>query len=196
MVAALTLSVPATADGQRGWLTATERTLGDRLHNIRQTDRREGAGRLKARIKHRARSIQLLARADGWTSHHRGYRFRTLRLVYFAKGWPAKGCGQGGTVTANLSLGQCMAKAVRWTGDQWDCLRTLGHRESGWWHLATNPTSGAFGIPQSLPANKLASAGSPITSPVVQIRWMLSYIRGRYGTPCAALAFHTAHGWY
>ena len=33
-------------------------------------------------------------------------------------------------------------------------------RESGWQINATNPESGAYGLPQSLPAHKMASAGA------------------------------------
>jgi hypothetical protein len=44
-------------------------------------------------------------------------------------------------------------------------------RESGWNPYATNPLSGAYGIPQSLPAAKMASAGPDWqTNPATQIR--------------------------
>lgn len=54
--------------------------------------------------------------------------------------------------------------------------------ESGWDPHAGNPQSGAYGIPQSLPASKMASAGSDWRdNPITQLRWMKSYIKGRYG---------------
>jgi hypothetical protein len=80
---------------------------------------------------------------------------------------------------------------------QWPALRTLWQKESGWRTNADNPTSDAYGIPQSLPGSKMASAGSDWKSnPATQIRWGLRYIKGRYGSPSKALAFHRANNWY
>lgn len=80
---------------------------------------------------------------------------------------------------------------------EFGCLDRLWMRESGWNSSARNSSSGAYGIPQSLPAKKMASAGSDWqTNPRTQIRWGLGYIRVRYGTPCAAWAHSQATGWY
>jgi hypothetical protein len=77
------------------------------------------------------------------------------------------------------------------------CLLDLWNRESGWSYDAENPTSGAYGIPQSLPGSKMASAGSDWqTDPATQIRWGLGYIKQVYGNPCAAWAFEEANGYY
>ncbi|MBM6402755.1 hypothetical protein JQN72_00660 [Phycicoccus sp. CSK15P-2] len=71
---------------------------------------------------------------------------------------------------------------------QWPCLDQLWIGESDWRWFAENPSSGAYGIPQSLPASKMATAGSDWrTNPATQIRWGLDYIRSSYGTPCNAL---------
>lgn len=84
-----------------------------------------------------------------------------------------------------------------WGASQFDCLDSLWTRESGWNYRATNPSSGAYGIPQSLPGSKMASAGSDWrTNPATQIRWGLGYIRGRYGSPCSAWAHSEETGWY
>lgn len=73
----------------------------------------------------------------------------------------------------------------------------LINKESGCNPRAVNPTSGAYGIPQSLPASKMASAGSDWeTNPVTQIKWMQSYIMARYGSWSAAVEFHKTHNWY
>ena len=54
--------------------------------------------------------------------------------------------------------------------------------ESSWDPKATNPKSGAYGIPQSLPGSKMASAGSDWrTNPITQLRWMKSYVNSAYG---------------
>ena len=79
---------------------------------------------------------------------------------------------------------------------QWTCLLDLWNRESGWVYDAENP-SGAYGIPQSLPGDKMASAGADWeTDPSTQIKWGLGYITDVYGTPCDAWDHEVADGWY
>ena len=69
--------------------------------------------------------------------------------------------------------------------------------ESGWQVTATNPGSGAYGIPQSLPASQMASAGPDWrTNPATQIKWGLTYIHDRYGSPSGAWAHEQSHNWY
>lgn len=81
--------------------------------------------------------------------------------------------------------------------DQFSCLERLWQRESGWRTTAGNKFSGAYGIPQSLPGSKMAAFGSDWrTNPETQIKWGLSYIRGRYGTPCSAWNHSQGYGWY
>jgi hypothetical protein len=80
---------------------------------------------------------------------------------------------------------------------QMRCLVPLWSNESGWSTTSGNPSSGAYGIPQALPGNKMAAYGADWkTNPVTQIKWGLSYIRGRYGNPCAAYAHWQSNGWY
>jgi hypothetical protein len=77
-----------------------------------------------------------------------------------------------------------------WSSDQMQCLDSLWERESGWRVDATNPSSGAYGIPQAWPASKLATAGSDWrTNARTQITWGLNYIASRYDTPCGAWYF-------
>lgn len=84
-----------------------------------------------------------------------------------------------------------------WGDDQFSCLESLWNRESGWNYQALNPSSGAFGIPQSLPASKMASAGADWeTNAGTQIAWGLGYIADRYGTPCGAWGHSEATNWY
>ena len=73
---------------------------------------------------------------------------------------------------------------------------SLIYKESGCRVSATNASSGAYGIPQALPGNKMASAGADWqTNPVTQIKWMAGYV-SRYGGWAGAWAFWQAHGWY
>jgi len=84
-----------------------------------------------------------------------------------------------------------------WAQDQMQCLVTLWTKESDWTTTATNPSSGAYGIVQSLPAEKMASAGADyLTNYRTQINWGLNYIKERYQSPCGALNFHYANNWY
>jgi hypothetical protein len=79
---------------------------------------------------------------------------------------------------------------------QWTCLLDLWNNESGWEWDAEN-ASGAYGIPQALPASKMASAGSDyMTDATTQMKWGLSYIQSTYGSPCAAWDFEEANGYY
>jgi hypothetical protein len=81
--------------------------------------------------------------------------------------------------------------------DQFDCFNNIIMRESMWRVTATNPSSGAYGIPQALPGSKMAKAGSDWrTNPATQIIWGIDYMKDRYGSPCAAWSFKRAHGWY
>lgn len=76
-------------------------------------------------------------------------------------------------------------------------LNWIINHESGWRVNATNPDSGAYGLPQSLPGNKMASAGKDWkTNPITQLKWMYSYVKGRYGNASNAKHFWQTHNWY
>lgn len=71
-----------------------------------------------------------------------------------------------------------------WGASEWPALNRLWTSESNFNTHATNPTSGAYGIPQSLPASKMAAAGSDWKdNPATQIAWGLDYIKENYGAP-------------
>jgi hypothetical protein len=90
-----------------------------------------------------------------------------------------------------------MLGSYGWSSSQFSCLVSLWNQESGWNVFASNPTSGAYGIPQALPGSKMASAGPDWQSDAAtQIRWGLGYIQSTYGSPCGAWAHEQADGWY
>lgn len=94
-----------------------------------------------------------------------------------------------------IAYGLVMARG--WGEDQYGCLVALWERESHWNAGAANPYSGAYGIPQALPGNKMASAGADWqTNPATQISWGLGYITARYSTPCGAWQHSQESGWY
>lgn len=105
----------------------------------------------------------------------------------------------GGQMPANEQLANHMAAAMGWGHRQQQCLDALWTRESAgtWSPTVVNPTSGAYGIPQSLPAGKMAAAGSDWrTNPRTQITWGFGYIRSTYTDPCGAWGHETANNWY
>lgn len=90
-----------------------------------------------------------------------------------------------------------MLEHYGWDAQEFACLDPLWNAESGWNHRAHNRSSGAYGIPQSLPGSKMQSAGSDWqTNPQTQIRWGLSYIKQRYETPCGAWNHFQRKRWY
>ena len=94
-------------------------------------------------------------------------------------------------------IAQQMLSQFGWSSGQFSCLQPLWALESGWNIYASNPSSGAYGIPQALPGSKMASAGPDWQSDAAtQIRWGLTYIQGNYGSPCAAWSHEEADGWY
>ena len=70
-------------------------------------------------------------------------------------------------------------------------------KESNCNPTATNKSSGAYGVCQSLPGSKMASAGSDWqTNPVTQMKWCQSYAQSRYGSWSNAVAFWNANKWW
>lgn len=95
------------------------------------------------------------------------------------------------------TIAKAMLGQFQWPASQFSYLDKLWFHESGWQVTATNPGSGAYGIPQSLPASQMASSGPDWrTNPATQIKWGLAYIHGRYGSPSGAWAHEQSHNWY
>lgn len=88
---------------------------------------------------------------------------------------------------------QQVAHRFGWGGGaEWDAIKRIIHKESTWDPGAANPGSTARGLFQ-----KMTSLYGPVEpTPAGQAAWGLNYIRGRYGTPTAAWAFHQSHGHY
>lgn len=89
------------------------------------------------------------------------------------------------------------ASKYGWNDSQFQCLNQLWQKESGWSYTAYNDSSGATGIPQSLPGSKMATAGADWQSnAATQIAWGLDYIARGYGTPCSAWSHSQSVNWY
>lgn len=84
-----------------------------------------------------------------------------------------------------------------WSEEDFNALVNLWNKESGWNPNSHNSSSGAHGIPQALPASKMASEGGDYyTNGETQIRWGLKYIAQRYGSPLNAWSHSQSVGWY
>jgi cell wall-associated NlpC family hydrolase len=145
---------------------------------------------------------------------HTGANVRFDRLTsisgYVGTTDPYVGTPAVGTITPSLAIGSIAAPGLNqyqsfaqtladstWGPSQFPYLDLLWEQESGWNPAAVNRSSGAFGIPQALPAAKMASAGPDwATNPATQIIWGIGYIRAAYGTPQAAWAHELTYHWY
>ena len=101
------------------------------------------------------------------------------------------------TGNSTRAIGHTILIREGFSEGEWTCLDALWTRESNWETQVANPSSGAYGIPQALPGEKMASFGADWrTNPVTQIEWGLWYIKTQYGTPCGALAHSNETGYY
>lgn len=75
----------------------------------------------------------------------------------------------------------------------WEYALELVGRESSWRPTALNQSSGACGLAQALPCNKIKGDWQ---DPIVALKWMDVYVHNRYGGWQRALNFHMVHNWY
>ena len=118
----------------------------------------------------------------------------------WAQGDSSSGGNSGPSTTPSGNPQEIAHKIVKsngWSEADFTCLVKLWNRESNWRVDAFNPAGPAYGIPQALPGEKMASEGSDWrTNPETQIKWGLKYIKGRYTNPCGAWAHSESHNWY
>ncbi|WP_370268612.1 transglycosylase SLT domain-containing protein [Streptomyces sp. V4I8] len=99
--------------------------------------------------------------------------------------------------TTEAGSAQQIAQKMISDSAQYECFSKIVDHESDWNVNATNASSGAYGLVQALPGNKMASAGSDWkTNPATQIKWGVDYMKERYGSPCGAWNFWQSNGWY
>ena len=108
---------------------------------------------------------------------------------------------RGGVATGSVAEYQAYAEKrcfdYGWSDGDFQALVKLWNKESRWNPYASNSSSGAYGIPQALPASKMVTYGTDyLTNYKTQIEWGLSYIKSRYGTPTAAWNHSCNKGWY
>jgi hypothetical protein len=162
---------------------------------------------------------RVYGRADAWTliyfSNHLhgitifvGNKLKIVRLVGSPPAPPVLAQASTGhkatqAVTATVQTSEPPVGSVESYAEgivgaaQFSCLLPLWNEESSWNVYASNPGSGAYGIPQALPGSKMASAGADwATNPYTQVRWGIGYIDSQYGSPCGAWEHEQADGWY
>ncbi|MCX3288502.1 transglycosylase SLT domain-containing protein [Streptomyces sp. NEAU-H22] len=99
--------------------------------------------------------------------------------------------------SAQTSSAQAVAKKMIGDDAQYECFSKIVEHESDWNVNARNSSSGAYGLVQALPGDKMASAGSDWkTNAATQIEWGLDYMKDRYGSACGAWDFWQANGSY
>jgi hypothetical protein len=199
IVSISTPSVAAVAEGASGDERAAERAVA------KTRDNRDASRAALIAAKHaakRAKSLGLetkaiaaqqakikaeLAAAAKRAAEEKAARERTLRN---------RGYEPGVTDPKEIAR-QILKNKFGYGSNQFDCFNNIIMRESMWRVNATNPSSGAYGIPQALPGSKMASEGSDWrTNPATQIIWGIKYMKDRYGSPCSAWGFKSANGWY
>jgi hypothetical protein len=125
----------------------------------------------------------------------RGAQDRLFRQIYHYVGKGGFVGGSGAIEGGGLARQQVQAVAARYGwggGPQWNALNALIGKESSWDPNSANPTSSARGLFQ-----KMTSIWGPVEqTPGGQAEWGLKYIKGRYGSPAAAWAFHQGHNYY
>jgi hypothetical protein len=135
--------------------------------------------------------VQARAKAAAALAHARGVAAARVARASVRQGLLAR------AQSDPQGVARLLAADRGWGAQQFECLSSLWTKESGWRWDASNAGSGAYGIPQSLPGSKMASAGSDwATNPITQITWGLGYISSSYGTPCSAWAHSQATNWY
>ena len=170
---------------------STDTVLGTSVRQLkvseaaaRQAALRQAIARERARQAARARAAAARAAARAATQHQQAAATPAAAQPVTPSGSPQQ-------------IAEGMLGSYGWSSSQFSCLQPLWNAESGWNVSASNPSSGAYGIPQALPGSKMASAGADWqTSAATQIRWGLGYIRSVYGSPCAAWSHEEAYGWY
>lgn len=119
---------------------------------------------------------------------------------------PGEGEDLGGAAAGKAvaaSTGNAVKDAFRsglreaWrSGEPWTDTDFIIGKESGWDPTATNPQSGAYGLPQFLGATKDKYLPDSSSDPKTQGTAYDKYVGDRYGDPMKARDFWEANNWY
>jgi hypothetical protein len=128
--------------------------------------------------------------------HHKHHKHHHQVKHHHARKHPARR-SRGRLHGSPWQIAGSLMPAYSWSSWQFHYLNLLWMRESGWNRFAYNHSSGAYGIPQAVPGDKMAASGANWrTSARTQIIWGMGYIRARYGDPWSAWQHELRYGWY
>ena len=123
--------------------------------------------------------------------------FIELSAIYWGDVVPLGGWEAASQKYCRTALKYCWMRDAGIREADYGNVDYIVSRESGWRTNATNSSSGAYGLPQALPASKLGTAGADWrTNPVTQLRWANSYAVGRYGSWGNAVMFWQRNHWW
>lgn len=146
--------------------------------------------RAQARAEARAEATRV-AEAEAEAQAQAAAAAASARRVAAEQGY------EPGTTDPREMARQILQNKFGYGPDQFTCFNDIIIRESNWDIDATNPSSGAYGIPQALPGSKMAAVADDWrTNPATQIVWAVGYMDDRYGSPCQAWNFKRVHDWY
>jgi hypothetical protein len=174
--------------------TAYQRALtlgaqGDAIDQ--QSDQKKAEAKAKAKAKAEARIQAAKERAEAAEAAAAAAQEKARQAAIANQGYTP------GTTDVREIARQILANKFSYGDDQFSCFDWIITRESSWDVHATNPSSGAYGLPQSLPGDKMASVASDWRdNPATQIIWGVSYMKSRYGSPCDAKSFWQSHSYY
>ncbi len=182
--------------------TSTEQMKTERADAVRVAADRSGANAQRSVVA--ARSAQREKVAAARAAQAAKVKAAALAKARKAAAERAAAAAQRKRVIANAqrdpkAAARMLMPDYGFSMSQWGCLERLWIGESGWNYRAENASSGAYGIPQSLPGSKMGTVASDWrTNPVTQIKWGLNYIKLSYGSPCNALSQWNARSphWY
>jgi len=159
---------------------------------LRQGARQDAVEHQQARVREKARERAARERARRRAEKRAAERRRKAAAERASRAETRSAVSGSPQQVAQNMLGD-----FGWGASQFGCLNSLWDHESGWDVHASNPSTGAYGIPQALPGSKMGEYGSDWESnPVTQIRWGLHYVQSRYGSPCGAWSHFESDGWY
>jgi len=197
----LTKTAVAQADKRSAALAAESRSISRQQAKIAADRKAAAAEKKAAAAREKAAAARARAEAEAEAAAAReaaaaakaaaeqAERERRARVA-------AQGYEPGTTDPRDIAK-QILQNKFGYGADQYRCFNDIIIRESNWDIDATNPSSGAYGIPQALPGSKMASVGDDWrTNPATQITWAIGYMNDRYGSPCSAWGFKSSHGWY
>ena len=180
-----TVAADPAVEAQRGRRRAAGEP-GRRAHPGRGPDRhrRHAAGRRPGRPERRDRPRSpTRSRRPGRRPRPRRRRPPPRRSV----GPRSRRRGtRSGSRTRARWPSQILENKFGYGSDQFSCFDWIIKHESGWNVHAQNASSGAYGLPQSLPGSKMASVASDWRdNPATQIIWGAQYMKSRTAAPAA-----------